>query len=52
MCGEQDNMGGDIAFEIFAHVTRFFGFKVRNPNIDLEDYFDLSYLNRNPNPNF
>ena len=29
MCGQQDSLGGDFFFEIFAHVTRFFGFKVR-----------------------
>mmetsp|Transcript_17403 Transcript_17403/g.16735 ORF Transcript_17403/g.16735 Transcript_17403/m.16735 type:complete len:173 (+) Transcript_17403:1-519(+) len=28
LCGDQDNHGGDFAFEIFAHATRFFGYKV------------------------
>jgi hypothetical protein len=35
LCGAQDNHGGDFAFEIFAHVTRFFGYKV----IELFEYF-------------
>jgi pyridine nucleotide-disulfide oxidoreductase domain-containing protein 1 len=30
MCGQQDSWGGDFFFEIFAHVTRFFGYKVRS----------------------
>lgn len=32
MCGQQDSWGGDFFFEIFAHVTRFFGYKVTSPS--------------------
>lgn len=28
MTGRQDDVGGDFFFDIFAHVTRFFGYKV------------------------
>jgi pyridine nucleotide-disulfide oxidoreductase domain-containing protein 1 len=30
MTGRQDDHGGDFFFDIFAHVTRFFGYKVSN----------------------
>ena len=28
MSGVQDELGGEFAFELFTHVTRFFGHKV------------------------
>jgi hypothetical protein len=28
MCGQQDDYGTDSQLELFAHITRFFGFKV------------------------
>ena len=30
MIGQQEHHGGDFFFDIFAHVTRFFGYKVRD----------------------
>jgi hypothetical protein len=30
MTGRQDDHGGDFFFDLFAHVTRFFGYKVSN----------------------
>lgn len=38
MCGQNEDLGGDMFFEIFAHVTRFFGHKVHF----VENIFDLS----------
>jgi hypothetical protein len=29
MSGKHVEMGGEFAFELFTHVTRFFGYKVR-----------------------
>ena len=39
MCNKNDALGGDMFFEIFAHVTRFFGHKVH-----YGAYLTLPYL--------